>query len=363
MQINENVVLAPYTTFYIGGPSRYLIFAQNNEEIKQAVSFADEQALPLLVFGGGSNLLVADSGFRGVAVRVESVGMDLVEETKTSLSLQIASGEVWDDVVRFAVEEGWWGIENLSHIPGFTGAFAVQNVGAYGQEASQVVVSVEVFDTREQRILTLQNHELNFSYRHSIFNTTEKDRYIILSTTLKLSKLAQPNLSYGDLAIRFTDQTPDLSSIRQAIIEIRNKKFPFPSEPTKGNSGSFFRGKILSAQEFTALQSKLEELFGKDASTRLEQMRDRLQVSQGFKTPTAFLIERVVGKNLQVGGAALNSDQPAIIINQSGQASANDVLALFKQVQTQVKEQTGVILEAEPELIGFTEAEISGLKY
>ncbi len=363
MQISENVSLAPYTTFYIGGPSRYLIFAQDTGEIAEAVAFAKDKQLPLLFFGGGSNMLVADQGFNGTAVRIESVGIDIVAEDDLSITLQVASGEVWDDVVRFACEEGWWGIENLSHIPGFTGAFTVQNVGAYGQEASGVVESVEVLDLQDQQIKVLKNEQLQFSYRHSIFNTVEKNRYIILSTNLKLSKLPQPNLSYGDLSSRFAGKNPDLMEIRKAIIEIRDTKFPFPSEPTKGNSGSFFRGRILTADEFDQLQKKIAKTFGVESGRRLTSMKNRLEVIQGFKTPTAFLIEMCVGKELRVGGAALNPVQPAIIINQTGQASASDVLTLFKEVQTQVREKTSVTLEAEPELIGFTEAEISGLKY
>lgn len=363
MQISENVSLAPYTTFYIGGLSRYLIYAQDTEEIIQAVGFAKDKQLPLLFFGGGSNILVADQGFKGVAVRIESVGIDIVADDDKSIILQVASGEVWDDVVRFACEEGWWGIENLSHIPGFTGALTVQNVGAYGQEASEVVETVEVLDLQDQQIKVLTNEQLQFSYRHSIFNTTHKNRYVIISTNIKLTKLPQPNLSYGDLSSRFGEKQPDLMQIRKAIIEIRDTKFPFPNEPTKGNSGSFFRGPILTAEEFNQLQNKVEKIFGTELGRRLNSMRNRLEVAQGYKTPTAFLIEISVKKNSQVGGAALNPVQPAIIINQTGQASADDVLTLFKQVQARVRDKTGVTLEAEPELIGFNEAEISGLKY
>lgn len=363
MQISENVALAPYTTFYIGGPSRYLIFAQDNEEIFQAVSFAKKKQLPLLIFGGGSNILIADQGFAGVAVRVESVGIDIVAEDESSLTLQVASGEVWDDVVRFACEEGWWGIENLSHIPGFTGAFTVQNVGAYGQEAGEVVESVEVFDLQDEKIKVLTKNQLQFSYRHSMFNTTHRNRYVILSTKLQLSKLPQPKLNYGDLNARFADQTPDLMAIRRAIIEIRDAKFPFPSEPTKGNSGSFFRGQILTALEFGQLHDKVKTIFGLESAERLQAMQNRLQVAQGFKTPTAFLIEKCVGKDQHIGGAALNPEQPAIIINRTGQATAAEVLQLFKQVQTAVQDQTNVLLEAEPELIGFSEAEIARCKY
>lgn len=353
MQIKEHAPLAPYTTFFIGGPSRYLIFAQTDEEVLEAVQFAKDRDLPLLVFGGGSNMLVADNGWYGVAVRVETVGMDIVSQTDNEIFLKIASGEVWDDVVRLACEEGWWGIENLSHIPGFAGALAVQNVGAYGQEASDVVHSVTALDLQTSKIVSLSKDQLAFSYRTSIFNSTEKDRYIILNTTLHLKKQGQPNLSYGDLNERFQGSNPSIDKIRKAVIEIRNQKFPFPSEPVKGNAGSFFRGPLLSAEQFNNLTEKVSSKFGQDAAERLQRMQSRLQVAQGYKTPTAFLIELCVGKDLGVGGAKLNPNQPAIILNYTGQASANDVFSLFRTVSDQVFEQTGVRLGAEPQFIGF----------
>lgn len=352
MQTLENVNLAPYTTFYIGGPARYLIFAQDDTETIEAIKFAKEQKLPFLIFGGGSNILVNDDGFVGVAIRVESVGIDIINDQPDFVTLKVASGEVWDDVVRLAAEENWWGIENLSHIPGFTGAFCVQNVGAYGQEASDVVVSTEVYDVVDDKIVTLSNPQMKFGYRTSIFNTTHKQRYAILNTTLRLSKRAQPNLSYGDLANRFTSSEPSIIQIRQAVIEIRNKKFPFPSSPEKGNTGSFFRGPLLSNSEFNELKTRLKSQFP-EASDKLSQMEDKLKVAQGYKTPAAFLIEACGLKGTTLGGAKINDDQPAIVLNYNGQATSSDVLALYKQVGDAVYEKTGVKLGMEPELIGY----------
>lgn len=363
MQIKENFPLAPYTTFYIGGPCRYLIFAQDILEVQQGLNFANERQLPLFVFGGGSNILVADRGFDGVALRIEMVGIDLVSETDSEVTLDVASGEVWDDVVRLACEEGWWGIENLSHIPGFMGALAVQNVGAYGQEASEVVQKVTAIDRESGKIINFDNNQLNFGYRKSIFNTTAKDKYVVLTTQLKLRKNGEPNLSYGDLKNRFKDHRPTIQEIREAVIEIRNKKFPFPSQPTFGNAGSFFRGKILSESEFKDLQKKLRVTLPESASQKLTTMMEKLRVNQGYKTPTAFLIENCVGKELIKGGVSLNSNQPAIIINHSGAGKASEVLALFNQVKQTVYERTGIKLEAEPQFIGFLEKEIAGTKF
>jgi UDP-N-acetylmuramate dehydrogenase len=265
MEIKQNVSLKNYCSFFIGGPARYLLFAQNNEEIIEGLNFAKQENLECLVFGGGSNMLVSDNGFDGLALRVETIGMDIISETDSEVRLRIASGEVWDDVVRLACEENWWGIENLSHIPGFVGAFPVQNVGAYGQEASQVVEQVEVYDKEDSTIKFISNADCKFGYRSSIFNKEDKNRFVILSVDLKLSKIPQPNLSYGDLKKQFGDLESEqisIQDIRQFVIQIRDIKFPFPTSPEKGNSGSFFRGPILTETDFNNLLIKIEINFG-----------------------------------------------------------------------------------------------------
>lgn len=361
MQLVENFPLAKYTTFYIGGPGRYLVFASSNKEIIEAVEFAETQQLPHLILGGGSNMLINDKGFNGVVIKLENIGIDVVSESASDIELRVASGEIWDDVVRLAVEEEWWGIENLSHIPGQTGAVAVQNVGAYGQEASEVITKVAVFDKKDKQIKELSNTDLLFTYRHSIFNTTAKDRYVILETYFKLKKNGQPTLTYGDLIKRFAPETknPSISEIRSAIIEIRDKKFPFPNSPEKGNSGSFFRGPLLSEIDFEKLIIDLKENFGEVASQKLESMRTNLKVAQGYKTPTAFLLDLCELKDLISGGAGINPTQPAVIVNFTGHATSQDVLDLYKKVYEVILTQTGISLEIEPELVGFTTEELA----
>ncbi len=362
MELRENVSLKNYTSFFVGGNAKYLLFAQDNEELIQGLEFAEQEKLDVLIFGGGSNILVNDKGFDGLAIRLETVGMDIPSETETDLILRVNSGEVWDDVVRFAVEENFWGIENLSHIPGFAGAIPVQNVGAYGQEASQVIVSVEVYDRKEKVIASLSNEQCEFGYRSSIFNRVHKDRYVILSIDLKLSKIPQPNLSYGDLQKHFggiTNSEVNIEDIRKFVTSIRDLKYPFPSSPEKGNSGSFFRGPILSDTAFLELKDKIEQQFGPESKLKLESMQDKLKVPQGYKTPAAFLIELCGLNDVVVGGAIVNSPQPAVILNYSGEASSVDIIELYKQVSTEVYNLTGVTLGIEPELVGFSEPELA----
>lgn len=361
MELRENVSLKNYTSFFIGGPARYLLFAQDNNELVDGLNFAKENNLEVLIFGGGSNMLVSDNGFNGLAIRMETVGMDIVSQTNAEIVIRVASGEVWDDVVRLACEEGWWGIENLSHIPGFCGAFPVQNVGAYGQEASDVITQVEVYDTKDGDIKFISNTDCEFGYRSSIFNRQEKNRYVILSMDLKLSKIPNPNFSYGDLKKEF-GQLPlgqiNILNIRNFVTDLRDKKFPFPSSPEKGNSGSFFRGLILSEEDFKILLIKIEQDFGEPTKQRLENMADKLKVAQGYKTPTGFLMELCDLKELFVGGARINPTHPAVVVNFSGEATSTDVLQLYTQVESRVLELTGVKLEIEPELIGFSREEL-----
>lgn len=356
MNIQENILLSDHTTFHIGGPSRYFCEVKTPDELQEALMFAEQKAAQIFIMGGGSNVLVSDKGFDGLVIKLTNEGIEQEDISDTQVRLTVASGQNWDSVVAFAVEHGLWGIENLSHIPGNTGAFTVQNVGAYGQEASQVVESVLVFDRESNSTKTISHGECEFSYRHSIFNTSSKDRYVILSTNLVLSKTPNPNLSYGDLKVRFADRDPHtiaLAEIRKAIIEIRNTKFPFPDAPERGNAGSFFRGPILSEGELADMQTKVLTLFGKEQAQRLQTMLDRLKVPQGYKTPTAFLLDVCGYKGLEVGGAQINPNQPAIILNKTGKATAEDVITLYNQVKDGVLSKTGVELEHEPEFIGF----------
>jgi UDP-N-acetylmuramate dehydrogenase len=358
MEIKSNIALAPYTTFKIGGPAKFFCSAETPDDLKTALDFAQQQQVPVFILGGGSNVLISDEGYPGLVINLQNKGREVRGESADFVTITIASGEVWDDVVEYAVSKNLWGIENLSHIPGLMGGFAVQNVGAYGQEASQVVENVQTFDLVAREVVNFNNTDCQFSYRHSLFNTGGKGRYAILSTTLRLSKRPQPNLKYGALKKYFAERNttnPTLQQIRQAIIEIRNTVFPFPKEAKNGNAGSFFRGHLLSAQQKHALFAKVQENFGLEAVAKLEAMADRLTVPQGMKTPTAFLIELCGLKGYQLKGAQVCPTHAALILNATGSATAKDVIELFRYVRSIVQDKTGVSLHVEPELVGFAE--------
>ncbi len=352
MNFQENTPLAPFTTFKIGGPAKYFCEVKDQFDALEAFEFAKKHNLPTFILGGGSNLLVSDKGFNGLVIKVVNKGIEVIKESNTEVLLKAASGENWDELVKFCAGNGWWGIENLSHIPGSTGAVAVQNVGAYGQEAGNVIESVAVFDRQTGQILTLNNSDCGFAYRKSIFNGEKKGQYIIFYIYFRLSKTPKPVLSYRDMATRFSGQQPSLIEIRQAIIEIRNKKYPFPVEAKNGNAGSFFKNIVLDEAASKTLLGKVENRFGLEAKDALQK---KLFVSNNgvVKVPTAALMELLVLKNLSIGGTKIKPSQPLVIINETGSATASDVLDLAKKVIGSIEKSFELRVEIEPNLLGF----------
>ena len=203
MEFLENISLAQYTTFKIGGPARYFCQAETPEEALRAIEFAKQKGLPFFILGGGSNLLVSDQGYKGLVMKIRMTGRTILSQNNDHVLLKVGAGENWDQIVAWSVENNWWGMENLSHIPGLCGAIAVQNVGAYGQEASKLVVSVTALDTKTGKFLEMDSAACQFGYRSSVFNQSEAGRFIIFNLTLKLDKRPTPILSYRDLKINF----------------------------------------------------------------------------------------------------------------------------------------------------------------
>ena len=361
--IKEAEPLKPYTTFKIGGPARYFAHAASLEEFRAVIDFAAQHRLPLFVLGGGSNILVSDRGFDGVALHPDCRGVEILHEDDDGMTLEIYAGEKWDDIVQHAVGRDMWGIENLSHIPGQAGAALVQNIGAYGQQVSDVVQSARVIDILTGMPRVLSAADCGFGYRRSIFNTTARGRLIILGLTLRLTKQRRPQLDYPDLRAYFAERgtkQPSLKEIRQAIISIRDAKFPFPREERGGNAGSFFKNLSLSEAEYAALHEKVERNFSPRELARLEEMRIRFPSRDQIKIPTAFLISICGLKGHRIGGAQVNETQPLVLLNLGG-ATAQDVIALAQHVRKTVRAQTGMALAIEPELVGFAEQELADI--
>jgi UDP-N-acetylmuramate dehydrogenase len=346
--IRENVPLAPYTTLRIGGPARYLASAQSEDELLAALAFAAD--LPVFILGGGSNVLFADEGFPGLVLHIAIRGIAWSSDGVVTAS----AGEDWDEFVAQCVERRLAGIECLSGIPGLVGGTPVQNVGAYGQEVGETITSVRVYDRLTKRIVELSNAGCRFAYRASIFNASERDRYIVLAATFALTPLGEPAIRYPDLDHIFAGSSakPALKEVREAVRSIRSRKAMLlvPGDPDCRSAGSFFKNPVVTAAFFERMTEDAK------AQNRIASDREipRYSVGDGkVKVPAAWLIEHAgFQKGYTRGRAAISSKHSLAIINRGG-ATARDVLDLANEIQERVQAKFGIYLQPEPVLVGF----------
>ena len=377
MQVEENVPASTFTTLRIGGPTRYLVDAASERELTDALTFAHERDLPIYILGGGSNILVSDAGFAGVMIRPNILDRAVIHDSGSDVVVKAGAGETLDDVVAWIVENGWWGIENMSFVPGKLGGAIIQNAGCYGQEIAETVESVEVYDREQDEFDTLSKVACGFTYRHSIFNTTHKGRYIIMAVNLRLAKMGLPNLRYKDVANYFALPSvakasegglhiPTQAQVREAIIEIRKKKGQDPGQ--FWTAGSFFSNFKLSSQDFENLCAKIDKEFSKEKAQELCDLVDKIKAPSDLappgggvnmtKVPAAWILDILLGlKGLSVGGAELSQMQ-VLNVRNTGSATAADCMNLFKKARGIVWEKTGLLLVSEPELVGFSKQEL-----
>jgi UDP-N-acetylmuramate dehydrogenase len=349
MLIREHVALAPYTTLGVGGPARFLAEATSEAEVMEAVEFARSRQLPLFVLGGGSNLAVADAGFPGFVLKIGIAGVSQVNASDETVIYEAGAGEDWDAFVARAVGENCAGLECLSGIPGTVGGTPVQNVGAYGQEVSQRLREVRVLDLQTLQVRTLSNAECGFAYRSSIFNTTERNRYIILNVAFELRKSGKPTLGYADLQIFFAQHVgdPTLAEVRAAVREIRHRKAMLivPGDEDARSVGSFFKNPVVAQSVFEELSARLK--------TRGLQVPS-YPASNGFrKLPAAWLVEQAgFAKGYNRGPAGISRRHALAIVNRGG-ATAADIMALKDEIQSGVAAAFGIGLQPEPVFVGF----------
>jgi UDP-N-acetylmuramate dehydrogenase len=348
MIIQEKVPLAPLTTLGVGGPARFFAETRSVEDVRQAVDYARGRGLPLFVLGGGSNLVIADSGWPGLVLRVAISGMEEREE-EGNVVFEVGAGEEWDKFVAQAVKRDCAGVECMSGIPGSVGGTPVQNVGAYGQEVSETIDSVQVLDLRDGEVRELCNPACGFSYRSSIFNNTERGRYIILRVTYALTPGGKPRVEYADLRNHFAGRNgaPTLMEIRDAVRQIRARKAMLisPGEEDSRSAGSFFKNPVLSDEQYQSLVSR--------AATMGLQVPSYPALSAQRKVSAAWLVETAgFRKGYQHGTVGISRKHALAIINRGG-ATAADVLALKDEIQKGVEEKFGIKLIPEPVFVGF----------
>jgi UDP-N-acetylmuramate dehydrogenase len=351
MTIQENVPLAPLTTLRVGGPARYFAELRREDDVRKAAQFAKTRTLPLLVLGGGSNLVVADSGWPGLVLRVAIGGIttQTTDASANAVLFSAGAGVNWDDLVAQAVVQNCAGVECLSGIPGSVGGTPVQNVGAYGQEVSDTIESVRALDLNEDRVVVLPNPACGFRYRTSIFNTRERGRYIILRVNYRLKRGGVPNLKYADLQKHFAARKtpPSLTEIRAAVREIRRSKgmLIVPGDEDCRSAGSFFKNPVLSEAQFKDLAERARrEGLEIPSYPALDAQR---------KVSAAWLVEHSGFSKGYALGAARISNKHALALVNAGQASAADIVRLEQQIQDKVQESWGIMLDPEPVLVGF----------
>lgn len=272
------------------------------------------------VFGGGSNILFT-SNYNGTLLHPINNKKTLIEKSADFVLVNIGAGCEWDNFVEWSVTNGYYGLENLSYIPGSVGASPVQNIGAYGSEAKDSIVEVEYFDVKDCLVKTITKEDCDFDYRHSIFKTTLKNRAIVLSVTYKLSLHFTPLLSYGGLKELFKESTKiSAQELRDTIIDIRKKKLPEPKEI--GNGGSFFKNPIISTTKFDHLKESYPNIPSYIAK-------------EGVKIPAAWLIEQCGWKGRRIGDAGVHKNQALVLVNY-GMATGSDIIEISKQIQIDV---------------------------
>ncbi len=336
--LRTNVVLSSYTTFHIGGPADYFVAVEDVQQLMAAAHWVREKSLPLTILGGGSNMIVSDLGIRGLVAHVVMKGID-VEEHDDEVLLRAGAGEVFDEVVEYAVSREWWGLENLSSIPGYVGATPVQNVGAYGVEMSERIASVEAYDTRSDEVRVFTPEECRFEYRDSFFKSLEGKEYVITHVTYRLSKHARPVLTYRDLASWSATQEGDINirEIRNAVKEIRAQKFPDWRQV--GTAGSFFKNPIISAEEYERLRTQYPDIPGHE------------QKQGGVKVSLGWILDRVLAlRGYRIGNVGTYEHQALVVVNHGG-ATAADVELFARDVQKKVFDATNISIEWEVTMV------------
>lgn len=350
VQVLHDAPLAPLTTFRLGGPVTRLVIATTDAEVIDVVREADAAGTPLLVVGGGSNLVIGDKGFEGTALVVATKGVEL-----TGGTLELAAGEVWTDAVARTVEAGLAGVECLAGIPGSAGATPIQNVGAYGQEVSSTITEVIAYDRRSGETVTLTNEECAFSYRHSRFKS-DPERYVVLRVRFALEDadgLSAP-IRYAEtaraLGVEVGDRVP-LAAARETVLKLRaGKGMVLDAEDhDTWSAGSFFTNPILSDEQFAAFRARVGERLGDGVEP------PAYPAGEGHtKTSAAWLIDKAGFTKGYGSGPARISTKHTLALTNRGAATTEDLLALAREVVAGVREAFGITLVNEPVTVGVS---------
>ncbi len=337
MLIQENIPLSSYNSFRCEAKASYFCAVKRKDEIDESISWCKHQNKPFLILGGGSNILFTND-FDGLVIKMEIKGIKLLNETSTDVLISVGAGENWHLLVKYCVQKGWGGIENLSLIPGTVGAAPIQNIGAYGVEAKDSIQKIIAFDTKSNQWITLNNEACHFDYRNSIFKQ-EKNRYIISEVHFLLQK--QPNLrtDYGairDVLHKKQIKQASIQDISDAIIEIRSEKLPDPA--VLGNAGSFFKNPTVSQAQYNQLKESHPNLVAFPIS------------NSEYKIAAGWLIEQAGWKGKKHGPVGCYEKQALVIVNYD-HATGKEILNFSESIIQSVNNMFGIQLEREVNIV------------
>lgn len=343
--------LGDHTTLRLGGDAREVVVATTREQLVDAVTSADAAGTPVLVLGGGSNLVVGDEGFDGRVVLVQTRGIE-ADDGVHAAELRVEAGEPWDALVAECVSRGLSGVECLSGIPGLVGATPLQNVGAYGQEVQGTIASVTVYDRQERRLRMLSNTECAFSYRTSALKDAAP-RYVVIDVRFRLERNPESApIRYAELAralsIEEGHRAP-LALVRDTVIALRRSKgmVSDPSDPDSVSAGSFFMNPTLDAEALAALDARVSTHLGEGVrAPRFPSDRGKTKVA------AAWLIERAGFKKGHGTGRVRISNKHALALVNRGGGTTHELLALAREIRDGVRAAFGVTLEVEPQMVG-----------
>lgn len=346
MRILENVPLAPLTTLEVGGPARFFAEAKSIQDVNEAVTFSRQHSLPLFVLGGGSNLVISDDGWPGLVLKI---AISNISRRASSNIFDVGAGVEWDKFVALAVAQKCAGIECLSGIPGSTGATPVQNVGAYGQEVGDTIDAIQVLDLRDCEIRELCHEACGFSYRTSIFNASERGRFIVLNVSFNLAQDGVSQIRYVDLKNYFagSNKPPSLAATRDAVRQIRSSKGMLiePGAEDSRSAGSFFKNPVLDDARHSALQQRAE--------VRGLRVPAYPALETQHKVSAAWLVENSgFQKGYSRGPAGISHKHALAIVNRGG-ARSEDIIGLKNEIVQKVAVMWDLTLEPEPVMVGF----------
>lgn len=339
MKILKNVPLKNFSTFKLGGNARYFAVARSVDDLKEAIRWARRASVPYMILGGGSNILISDEGYDGLVIKNQIIGREVYEKNGM-VFISAGAGENWDTFVSDMVKRGLYGVENLSGIPGSVGATPIQNVGAYGVEAKDVLSWVEALNTKTMETELFPNSKCDFNYRDSFFKTKEGKNFVVTNVGFKLAPQGTPNIKYRDLQEYFnrSNTKPDPQTVRNAVLNIRARKFPDLNR--YGCGGSFFKNPVLSQKELRVIQEKHPNIpfYEQEDGT--------------YKVPLAWILENAVPwKGVRRRSIGVHKDQPLVLVHYGG-GSSRDLKQLSDDITQSISRDMNVLITPEVSFVG-----------